>query len=208
MESPDINAIHRRKQYIAIILRRAKPGGGSSEDFLKGRTLKYSIIKIEKIIRKTPFLIVGGFATRLYMPERMTLDLGVLVPIEDAVKVEDELIRGGCKKQGNLTIGGSTWTLPDNTNLDVIILDEPWIKEAIQQPRIGSDGLPYIELPYLVLMKLHSSRVQDIADISRMLGDADEERLQNTRNTIRSYRPEDVEDLESLIQLGQLEMAE
>ena len=36
------------------------------------------------------------------------------------------------------------------------------------------DGLPIIDLPYLVLMKLSASRTQDLADISRMLGLADE----------------------------------
>jgi len=208
MESQHTDSIHRRKQYIAIILKRVKPGSGSPQNFLKGRTLKYSITNIKKIITETPFLIVGGLATRLYMPERMTLDIDILVSIEDAAKVQDELIQKGCKKQGNLTIGGSTWTLPDNTNLDVIIIDELWIKDAVQHPRIASDGLPYIELPYLVLMKLQSSRVQDIADISRMLGGADEKTLQKIRSIILSYRPEDVEDLESLISLGQLEMAE
>jgi len=55
-------------------------------------------------------------------------------------------------------------------------------------------------------MKLRSSRVQYIADISRMLGGADEKTLQKTRILIQSHSPEDSEDLESLISLSQLEM--
>jgi len=35
-----------------------------------------------------PFVIVGGFATRLYMPERMTLDIDVMVDdVESLVKL-------------------------------------------------------------------------------------------------------------------------
>ncbi len=202
------NVINRRKQYIAIVLRRVKPGSGSPRNHLRSRTLTHSIIDLKKIIIKTPFIIVGGIATRLYMPERMTLDLGILVAIEDTAVVEEELIKGGCQKKGTLSIGGSTWILPDKTSLDIVIIDKPWIKEAIRNPKIASDGLPYIDLPYLVLMKLQSSRVQDIADISRMLGCANENDLQKTRKVIRYYSPDDMEDLESLILLGKLEMKE
>jgi len=150
MGSPTSDAIHRRKQYIGIILKRVKPGSGSPHNFLRGKTLNYSLIKLNEIIAQTPFLIIGGFATRLYMPERMTQDLDILVAFEDTKKIEEELIQGGCRKQGGLNIGGSTWILPDKTNLDVVILDEPWIKEAVQHPRIASDGLSYVDLPYLV----------------------------------------------------------
>jgi hypothetical protein len=54
-------------------------------------------------------------------------------------------------------------------------------------------------------MKLHSGRVQDLADISRMLGVADEDSLRKVRMIIVEYLPDDTEDLESLILLGKLE---
>ena len=93
MESQHTDAIHRRKQYIEIALKRAKSGSGSAQGFVKARTLKCSVTKIRKIIKNTPFLIAGDLATRLYMPERMKLDLDILVSIKDAAKVEDELIQ-------------------------------------------------------------------------------------------------------------------
>jgi hypothetical protein len=71
--------------------------------------------------------------------------------------------------------------------MDVILLNEPWVREAIQHPKIGSDGLPYIDLPYLVLMKLSANRIQDLADISRMLGGANEDGLRKTRSVIKKY---------------------
>lgn len=66
--------------------------------------------------------------------------------------------------------------------------------------------MPYIDLPYLILMKLRSSRVQDIADISRMMGCADEKEILRVKQVIQNNSPEDLEDLESLIYLGKLEM--
>ena len=52
--------------------------------------------------------------------------------------------------------------------------DADWVPEALATARRAPDGLPVIDLPYLVLMKLESGRTQDLADVSRMLGGAGE----------------------------------
>jgi hypothetical protein len=104
-----------------------------------------------------------------------------------------------------LGIGGATWQLPDGSLLDVIESDEPWAREAIAQPVQGPTGLPTIALPYLVLMKLQAIRVQALADITRMLGAADEPALQQVRAVITTYMPDVLEDVESMIMLGRLE---
>ncbi len=199
------NLIDKRRRFISLALKYAKPGSGSHSDFLKNRTLKYLIPKLKDIFIKTRFVIVGGLATRLYMPERMTLDVDILILSDDALIAENELKRAGCQKVGILSIGGSTWKLPDNTSVDVIICNEEWIYESISYPVIASDGLPYIDLPYLVLMKFQSGRLQDMADISRMLGHAGEDYLKKTRRLFQDYIPNASEDLESLILLGKLE---
>jgi hypothetical protein len=67
------------------------------------------------------------------------------------------------------------------------------------------DGLPVIGLPYLVLMKVKASRTQDLADVSRMLGGADEGALAEVRGVIERFWPEAMEDVESLVVLGRLE---
>lgn len=185
--------------------RRARAGSGSSPDVLRERTQAYGSPDLSFLKGRVEFVIVGGLATRLYMPERMTLHVDILIPLEELAHVESVLENAGCKKLGVLTIGGSTWRLPDKWNLDVMALDEPWVVTAIHDTVIGKDGLSYIALPYLVLMKLSSGRVQDLADISRMLGGADEDSLTVTREAMRQFRPQDAEDLESLIRLGKLE---
>jgi hypothetical protein len=165
----------------------------------------YPIFNLRPLVQNTPFVVVGAVATRLYMPERLTHDLDVLVLTADASAMRRGLEQAGCRQVSTLSIGGTTWQLPDGSSLDVIESDEPWAREAIAQPVEGPTGLPTIALPYLVLMKLQASRVQDLADITRMLGAADEPALQQVRSVINTYMPDALEDVESMIVLGRLE---
>ncbi|WP_228052078.1 MULTISPECIES: nucleotidyltransferase [unclassified Tychonema] len=201
-------AEQRRKIYLEIALRRCRPGSGSSLEFLKKRTWNTPVTNIKAIITQTQFVVVGGIATRLYMPERMTDDLDILVLTDDAENLYQELAATGSIKVGELSIGGSSWQLPDGSILDVLESQQPWVTEAIANPNIAPDNLPIIRLPYLIVMKLQASRGIDMGDLTRMLGGADETALELVRKTVKTYLPDAVEDLESLIVLGKLEMGE
>lgn len=198
----------RRKFYIEIALRRCRPGSGSTLEFLSKRTWNTPVTNIKAIIKQTQFVVVGGIATRLYMPERMTDKLEILVLTDDAENLYQELVAAGSIKVGELSIGGSSWQLPDGSILDVLESQQPWVREAIAKPNIAPDNLPIIGLPYLIIMKLQASRGIDIGDLTRMLGGADETALELVRKTVKTYVPDAVEDLESLIVLGKLEMGE
>ena len=198
----------RRKLYIEIALRRCRPGSGSSLEFLRKRTWNRAVTNIKSIIKQTPFVVVGGIATRLYMPERMTEKIEILVLTEDADNIYRELAEAGSIKVGELSIGGSSWQLPDGSILDVIESQQPWVAVAIANPNTAPDNLPIIGLPYLIIMKLQASRGIDMGDLTRMLGGADKTALELVRKTVKTYLPDAVEDLESLIVLGKLEMGE
>jgi hypothetical protein len=185
--------------------RRARRGGGTHPTVLRERTSRYGTPKIRKHLGDAAFAVVGGVATRLYMPERMTLDVDVLVPLDSVPHAERCLRASGCERIGTLTVGGSTWRLPDGSTLDLIAGREPWVPEALAKTVSGPGSLPYIALPFLVVMKLSSGRVQDLADITRMLGNANEAALNETRAAVAKFRPEDAQDLESMIRLGRLE---
>ena len=201
----DVNA-RRRKQFISLVMKRVQPGTGSGLDFLKKRTWTYPVTDIKAIVKKTPFVIVGGIATRLYMPERMTLDLDILVLDQNAKSLYAELAKAGSLKIGELGIPGSQWELADGTSLDVIESNADWARVAIATPNIAPNGLPIIALPYLVLMKLQSARTQDLSDVSRMMGSATSDEIAKVKEAIYKYLPGALEDLESLIVLGQLEL--
>ena len=194
-----------RKIYLSLAERRAQPGSGSAPFEVRERASAFAPPQVRRLLGDLPFVIVGGLATRLYMSARMTLDVDVLVRPADLPEAEKALREAGCRKRGPLTIGGSTWTTPDGQELDLIALAATWAEEAVTSAITAPDGQPYVALPYLVLMKLASSRVQDLADISRMLGVADAASIDRTRTLVTRHRPADAEDLESIIRLGRIE---
>jgi hypothetical protein len=195
-----------RQKFIAISLRRVKPGSGSTKEFLQTRTWRRKMADLRDLI-DVPYAIVGGVATRLYMPERMTDDLDILIHSSQVERAYSQLAQQQVRRIGELSIGRTSWELPDLTVLDIITSDKPWVEIALQHPRVGPDLQPVIDLPYLVLMKLDASRTNDLSDISRMLGLASDRELDEVRRAIKMYDPNSLEDLESLILLGKLEMS-
>ena len=195
----------QRKEFLSVAERLAKRSSGSAREMLQERSAEYGSVDVGKYLGEVRFVIVGGVATRLYMPERMTLDTDVLILAGDLPQAENALEQAGCQRVGPLAIGGSSWRLPFGRNLDLIALVEPWVEEAIDAAVRAPDGQPYASLPYLVLTKLASGRLQDLTDISRMLGAAQQDMLNDVRELVARYRPQEVEDLQSLISLGKLE---
>jgi hypothetical protein len=94
--------------------------------------------------------------------------------------------------------------------VDVVECHEPWFAQAVAEAQHNRDlqGLPVLPMSYLVLMKFQAGRVQDLADITRMLGQAGEETLASVRAVFTRWLPGETEDLESLITLGRLEMGD
>lgn len=195
----------KRKYFLDLVRKRVKAGCGSSLSFLCQRNWSLPVTNIREIIDPLPFVIIGGVATRLYMPERATLDLDILVRACDNTKVYQKLEQVGSQKVANLSISGTQWLLPDQTSLDVLEGEDDWVEQALSTPNYSPDGLPIIALSYLVLMKLSAGRTQDLADISRMLGLCKEQEIQKVRDIVNFYLPSASEDLESLIYLGKLE---
>ena len=154
----------------------------------------------------TPCVIVGAVAAALYMPQRATNDLDLLVTATHAPRLHQELVAVGCVQAGSLAIGGTLWRTPGGGLVYVLESDEPWARDAVAWPNRAPDGSPVIALPYLVLLKLAASRSLDVGDLARMLALDDEVALSAVRAAVAQYRPEDVDDLESLIALGRLEL--
>ncbi len=150
--------------------------------------------------------VVGAVAARLYMPERATRDLDILIRREDEQVVRERLETAGYRHGVSLAVPGFTVCSPEGTEIDVLLGDAPWVEEALATPRVDPTGLPVLDLPYLVLMKLEASRLQDMADLARMLGLASETERERVRAVVARYAPDALEDLESLIYLGMLEM--
>lgn len=144
----------------------------------------------------------------MYMPERATKDLDVVIRGQDAEKATHLFETAGFTLKGRLSIGGSSWTTDDGTPIDVIEIDAHWIDDALQRAAQNRDhtGAPILTLPYLVLMKLRSGRMRDLSDIGRMLIPASTDDLDAVRDVVRRLEPDALDDLDSTIALAHLEL--
>lgn len=199
-----------RSRVLEIARRRQKPGRGSSLEFLHRRTAMRKWPDLTEILREVPWAIVGGVAMRHCAPERATVDLDILIPSNQAEAARERLKQAGFRYEGELTVRGSTWVAPDGTPVNALEADAPWLGDALRQAQQNRDlqGLPVLPMPYFVLMKLRSGRTVDIADITRMLGLADDTILEQVRETVRQWEPDALEDIESMILLGRMEVQE
>ena len=196
----------RRRLLLDMARRRAQPGTGSARAFLEQRTAMTRWPDLTPALAGIPWAVVGAVATRAYMPERTTQDLDILVAASNREEVRVRLQQAGFLPVQELAIGGMTWRSPTGALVDVIESEATWVADALRSLGQDHQGLPVLDLPYLVLMKVQAGRAQDLADSARMLGAAPEARRQETREIFRRWLPEALEDLESLIALGQLEM--
>lgn len=196
----------RRRLLLDMARRRAHPGTGSARIFLEDRTAVTRWPDLTETLTGIRWAVVGAVAARAYMPERSTRDLDILVAAADHENVTVRLEHAGFLPVQQLAIGRMTWRSPEGSLVDVIESHAPWVADALQSLTQDPQGLPVLDLPYLVLMKVEAGRAQDLADAARMLGLAVEPRRQETRETFRRWLPDALDDLESLITLGRLEM--
>lgn len=160
---------------------------------------------LRPILKGIEWAIVGGVATRAYMPERMTKDLDIIVHERDGEAVIKRLEQAGYRIASHLAVPGVLMLSPDGIELDVLFGNYPWLREALDQPGQDPAGYPVLKLPYITLMKMGAQRAQDWADVSRMLGWASDADLDEVRAVVKQYAAEDLEDLESLIFIGKKE---
>ena len=196
----------RRRLLLDMAQRRAQLGTGSARVFLEHRTAVARWPDLTPTLAGIPWAVVGAVATRAYMPARATQDLDILVAPADREKVRARLQRAGFLPVQDLAIGGMTWRSPTGALVHVIESHVAWVADALRSLGQDPQGLPVLDLPYLVLMKVHTGRAQDPADAARMLGLAPDALRREVRQVFQRWLPDALEDLESLIRLGDLEM--
>lgn len=198
----------RRRLLIDMALRRARPGTGSSHTMMHQRTAMNDWPDLRDILQGFQWVIVGGVATRAYMPERMTKDMDILVRAKDETAVLQCLKTAHFEVVQLLSIPGYVLQSPDGVEIDLLLGGQPWLEEALNHPAADAAGYPVLGLPYLVLMKMAASRGRDFGDVTTMLGWANDQALADVRQIVARYSPQDSEDLESLIFIGQQERRE
>jgi hypothetical protein len=198
-----------RREFLALVARRQRPGAGSMLTALDVRRIFMDWwADVEQALRAIPYAVAGAVATNAYAPERTTQDIDVVVLTATAAEAETALRGAGWRRVGSLSlIEGSSWKDPDGHDLDLIALSAPWAGEAIEAARDNRIvGMPTLPLPYLVFMKLEAARTADLTDVSRMLGRADDNQVEEARQVVRRFgNAADLADFEQLVRMGRLE---
>ena len=82
----------RRHFDIQMAKKRVRPGSGSGPETLWARTWRRPVFDL-RTITKVPFVVIGGVATRLYAPERVTDDLDILIEAKNAEAPANDIER-------------------------------------------------------------------------------------------------------------------
>ena len=193
--------------FLRIAMRRAARGTGSSPLFLNRRTSMQPIPDLRPILDPIPWVLVGGLALRAYMPERMTLDVDILIHERDTVTAQQALIAAGYRVTGLLSIGGFSVQGADDSEppIDVLTRTDVWMDDALMHPAADEAGFPVLSRPYLLLLKLQAGRTQDLADVQRLLAHTPLQERQVIRELVLQLSPEFLEDYDSLCTLADLE---
>src|SRR6185436_5152313 len=104
--------------------RKGKPGTGSSHEFMQRRTAMNPWPDLRPILNEIKWVIVGGVATRAYMPERMTKDLDILVHQNNKDTVLAKLQQTGYQIIEQLAIPGYSLRSPEGVEVDVLFGNE------------------------------------------------------------------------------------
>jgi hypothetical protein len=197
----------QRRKWLLTKMRSRRGGYGSDLGALmiaRRRSLMF-----DPSVVGVPYAIVGGVATAAYMPERTTLDIDVLVLSTQLSDVRTNLEANGWGRGKRLTpepglgLDGEAWRKGDQF-LDVLWSDHEWARIAILEA--AQNDRRIIGLPYLVMMKMNAARGVDQGDLTRMLGFAKDELLQQTRRVLKRVRPDLLEDFEQYVAIGKLEV--
>jgi hypothetical protein len=151
------------------------------------------------------YVIVGGMAAAYYQPARFTEDIDLMVLAEVSTTVEQALSQAGWIQLGIISFGGSSWQSPNSELIDLLHApDQSWVSAALDFPITTPEGLPVIDLPYLLILKLAATRAVDISDIVGMLQQANEPEKQRIRQVIATHRNDLLEDFDQFEAIAQL----
>lgn len=194
-------------RFLQLALRRAARSTGSQTDLLyERRTSVQPIPDLASVLGSLRWALVGGMALRAYAPERMTLDVDIVMHERDTQAAREAFVDAGYEIVGELSIGGFTAReASDEMPVNVITRSDPWLEEVLAGPHLDEDGHPVLPRPYLTLLKLQAGRTQDLADVQRLLAATPPTERAFTRRLVEAHAPDLVENYDALISLADLE---
>ena len=202
-----MQTLQPKNPYIRIALRRAARGTGSADEFLNRRTTVQQLPDLWRILENIHWALVGTMALRAYAPERLTQDIDIVIQAHEEQAARLAFTVAGYRIGNPLLIGEFTAHAPDDTgySIGVLALKEPWLNEALSHLEYDLAGFPVLPRQFLILMKLQAGRAQDIADITRLLRQANQTERSIARTVVATYAPDLLDDFDALVVLTDLE---
>lgn len=201
------NQVRPATLFLRLALRRAARGTGSLPAFFERRTAIQAIPPLYAVLGSICWVLVGGLALRAYIPERMTLDVDILIHERDSAMTRMAFVAAGYRVPDQLSIGGFS-VQPDTADarpIDVFTRADAWLDGVLAAPAHDSAGYPVLPRTYLILLKLQAGRTQDLADVQRLVALTSAAERVTFLEVVRQECPELVEDLEALFMLTDLE---
>lgn len=189
-------------------------GAGSDLEALMRLPRRDIAVNFSELFLDIPWCVIGGVATRAYMPERSTQDVDILIEHSDFANADQRLTDAGWTQgsdlffpNASLGLYGRAWSRGDS-HLDVLSSEQLWVREALQVPHYDQTGLRVIPLAYLVLMKIDSARTIDQGDLGRMLGRVGENDIAKIAEIVSTYShdPQAADDVRQYAELGRWEL--
>lgn len=190
--------------FLRMALRRAARGTGSSCSFFERRTAMQPIPDLQHMLAPIRWVLIDGLALRAYIPERMTLDIDILIHERNAEVARAAMLKAGYHVTAQLSIGGFSVQGGDPTAppIDILTRADAWLDTALAQPVADPAGYPVLGRPYLILLKLQAGRTQDLADVQRLLAHVPQPQRKAIRQIVLCYASDLVEDYDSLCTLA------
>lgn len=204
----------RRRFYLDRGLRKRPIGSGSALGLLMALQRSEVAANPRDIFGRIPVLVAGGVATRAFMPERQTKDIGFLVSHDLFPQAVECLQKAGYQKGGDLafpsaTLGlyGQAWN-NGSQEIDILSSVQIWCLRAFEGHVEDQTGLRVVPLPYLVLMKFDAARGIDQGDLTRMLGAVSDAEVESIASIVAEHTgdPAAADDIRQYAQLGHWEL--
>jgi hypothetical protein len=192
-------------QFLALALRRAARGSGSSSAFLSRRTATRLLPDLRQILGPLPWVLVGGVALRAYMPERATHDIDILLHQRDSARACAALAGSGYTITTHNTAVRISAEQAGALPIDIHLEWQEWLDPALAAPSSDAAGYPVLGRPYLMLLKLQAGSLQDLTDVQRMLRDTPLPERVTTRALVANLDPALGKEFDALIALAEYE---
>jgi hypothetical protein len=209
----------RRRFFIEAARRRLGPRGLAEPtfDLPSEQRADHGVEGLERIFDDLEVCLVGAHAAAAYAPERATHNIDYFTPPAQYETALQRLLAAGYTKQREMTFAsprlelfGSAWLDAGRTvNVGLLSSTGTWVEEAFAASRADNvTGDRVMPLPFLILMKLDASRVQDQADMSHILGRCSLETVEHVVETVRRHYSSDpaaADDVRHYAALGRWE---